>query len=365
MRILYLAEYNLGGGAKSNINLAEATSKFAEVAFFGIQFDATSESKVKIINNKAIRPLSFRYLIGLWRSLREFNPEIVHATGMYTGVIALVYRYLRRRSFIIILTLHHTSTQFRFHLISKMLVPLLNKVNAIHYLTNYQRIVFQNIGLSPTYFKIIPNIIYPRYFSNTLIKGKRNELLGLTHSRYLIVYVGRVIEEKQVHLLVDVVRLINQEGFDVGGIIVGDGDEDYIKKIKAKIRKSHLKSKVYFTGFKTDPDLYIKVSDFCIFPTQHAEALPLFMLESFSQQKAMVVSNHPSIQMIARNRYNTLIAEKHTSESYANRCLELISKPLLRQKLEVGAKETFNEHYHADKVISQFKEFYNEIIELQ
>lgn len=361
MRILYFAEYNIGGGAKANLNLALSSAEFAEVSYLGIGLNKQEFNTIDIIKTKARKPISLKYFFDFWRSLNYVDPQIVHATGMFTGLAALLARSLRSKKFKIIITLHHTSTKFRFGFIAKKLIPVLNKADVIHYLTEYQRQKYIMLGLKPEHFRIIPNIIHTYSYNKDDVSNLRKKLLADTSSGYLLVSVGRLVESKQPKVFIETVRIMNQNGINTGGIILGTGDKPYVEKIKRYAVEIEISSKILFTGFSSQPELYIKACDICLFPTLH-EALPLFILESFSQHKTIVVSNHPSITGIVSDNLDSVVVYRHTAEEYAKKCIELIKKPQILNKLEKGAGNTYNKYYKADKVIKEFKKMYFEIL---
>ena len=97
MKILYVTEYNVGGGAKAVLDLALSSSGFAEVGFIGIGFDLMRYKEIISFESKAKRPISLSFLWYYWKALNSFNPDIVHANGMYTGLITLIIRSLKRK----------------------------------------------------------------------------------------------------------------------------------------------------------------------------------------------------------------------------------------------------------------------------
>jgi glycosyltransferase involved in cell wall biosynthesis len=358
VKILYFCEYNFGGGAKSNLNLALSSSAFAEVAFLGCDPSYPKYKEFSLLSAKARKSISLRYFLDFWDSLNNFNPDIVHATGMYTGFVSLVARSLRKKKFKIIMTLHHTSVRFRFHYFAVRFIPVLNKIDIIHYLTEYQHDLYTKFGLKPKKFKIIPNIVFAHTYTKSEVDDLRNKLLADTSADWLIVSVGRLVESKQIDVFIKIIKKINEQGINAGGIIIGTGEKEFIKKLKDIASELDIASKILFTGFSTSPELYIKAGDFCLFPTLHAEALPLFILESFSQKKTMVVSNHPSIGCIVTDNHDSLVVTDHSAEKYAKQCIALIKNPELLKKLEKGADFTYNEYYSTEKVIRRFEEMY-------
>lgn len=362
MKILFLAEENSGGGAVSNTNLVLAITNFAQVAFFGIDYNLPENNLHIIYSTKARRAVSLRYCLDCWKSLNKFDPDIVHATGMYTGLIAILFRFLGRKGYRIIMTLRHTSNKFRFNFLSKRFIRVLNRADIIHYLTEYQKRFYWDYGLRPNKFKVISNIIVPKIYSTMEVEALRKKLLAYTSSERIIGYVGRLVESKQLRIFIEVIKILNQNDLNVGGVIVGKGEENYTDSLRNYANERNITSKLTFVGFSNQPELYIKACDFGLFPTL-GEALPRFIIESFSQHKTIVVSNHPSIRSIITHLYDSLVVSDHEPDSYAYMCMQLIKNHQLQEKLESGAKTTYSKQYEADFVINEYKKMYSEILQ--
>lgn len=362
MKILFLAEQYSGGGAISNKNLALASSSFADVAFFGIDYMFEENSNINVFSSKARRPISLKYCFDCWRFMQGVKPDIVHATGMYTGLIALIFRLFKRKKYKIIITLRHTLNKFRLHFISSKLVRILNRVDIIHYLTEYQRRYYSDFGLSPGKYVIIPNIIHSKSYSSEETSKLRKTLLEKASSDTIIGYVGRLIESKQLKTFIEAIETINNSGFNVAGVIVGEGEKRYVESLKNHAEEIGLASKLVFNGFSSNPELYIKACDFGLFPTL-TEALPRFIIESFAQQKTLVVSNSPSISSIVTHNYNALVVKDHTPVDYAEECIRLIAEPSLLKDIESGAAATYKELYDPDFVIQEYRNIYSHMTE--
>jgi glycosyltransferase involved in cell wall biosynthesis len=357
MKILYLAEENAGGGAVSSHNLAVSSTNIAQVAFLGIDFKFPESKSLISYSTKAQKAISLRYCYDCWRSMKNFNPNIVHATGMYTGLIAIIMRVFIRNKFRIILTLRHNNDKFRFDYISKRLVVILNRIDIIHFLTEYQKKLYSTFGLRPQKFWIISNIIIQKFYSEEEIFSLRKMLLCDTSSKWIIVYVGRLVESKQLKTFIEVIKILNQNNLNAGGIIVGKGDSTYTDSLKTYAREINITSKLSFIGFSNQPELYIKACDFSLFPTI-CEALPRFIIESFSQHKTLVVSNHISISSIVTDNFDALVVKEHEPKEYAEKCMQLIRNPQLLKKLETGTEITYNKFYNADIVINEYNKMY-------
>lgn len=362
MKILYVGEDNVGGGAKSNLNLAISASKYAEVAFIGCDKSYPALDSIILTKSKASNAISLRFILDFYHSVKKFNPDIVHATGMYTGLVALIIRSIKRTKYKIVMTLHHTSEKFRFNVLAKRLISVLNRIDYIHYLSEYQMNKYIKLGLIPEKYKIIPNIIETTSLNFEEVNSLRQKLLIKTSSDFLVVFVGRLVESKQIEMFIETVYKMNQLGYRTGGIIVGAGNMQYINILINKCRELKIEDKITFEGFILRPEIYINACDFCLFPTAHDEALPLFILESFSQKRTLVVSNHPSIKDIVKNQYDSIVAEEHTSEDYAKHCIKLIENHDLKHRLEEGAEISFKNSYDPEYIKRSFKELYFEML---
>jgi glycosyltransferase involved in cell wall biosynthesis len=362
MRILFTAEENLGGGAISNYNLAIASTSFAEVAFFGIGYNFIENRAIKYYDSRSKKALRLRYFFNYWKAIINFDPDIVHSTGMYTGMIAIILRIVSNRKYKIVMTLRHSYKKFRLNFIAVKLIKYLNKVDLVHFLTDYQKKLYFGFGLNSQNFKILPNIIIPKNYPVTGVTTLRKKLLNDTTSEWLIAFVGRLVESKQVDIFIRTIKIINHFGHNVGGVIVGDGDSVYKNKLRDLAQEIDITSKLSFAGFTREPELYIKVCDFCMFPTL-GEALPRFIIESFSQEKTMVLSNHPSIRNLMSDNIDSMVVSRHDAEQYAEKCIQLIKSPELLKRLERGAYITYNQHYKLDFVINEYKTMYCDIMQ--
>ena len=78
-----------------------------------------------------------------------------------------------------------------------------------------------------------------------------------------ILYVGRIVKEKGLDLLIDTFYMLRN--YDLKLILVGDGD--YINHIKKKVKIYNLEHKIEFTGWKKNPANYYLKSKVLVLPS--------------------------------------------------------------------------------------------------
>jgi glycosyltransferase involved in cell wall biosynthesis len=82
---------------------------------------------------------------------------------------------------------------------------------------------------------------------------------------YLILYVGRLVHQKRVDVLIEAMRSLGQTRKDIGLLIVGDGVERQQLMQQAQGLKN-----LHFLGFRDRPDLppYYAVADLLVIPSE-------------------------------------------------------------------------------------------------
>jgi len=363
MRILMVTEsLEHGGGARAVRFLANALSREnIDIHVYGVGVFLGYEKRIRLIESPGDKSMSFKFLKGFIRAAKITQPDIVHTNGMYTAMVALFVRKVFKFKYKTIMTLHHTSETFRANWIAKRLIPFLNNVDMVHYLTPYQKSIYEKFGLRPSAFRFIPNIVEIKSHDAGDVENLRKELLAKTSSKILVDFVGRLVESKQVDVFIKTIKQLRESGYPVGGVIVGTGNEEYLSGLKNLVKELSVSEHVTFIGFSTKPELYMQASDFGLFPTL-TEALPLFVIESFALNKTMVVSNIPQMCGIITNQKDSLVVSEHDPEEYARCVAKLIDDNELRQKLEAGAQETYQSRYAPEKVLDQYLECYRAVL---
>ena len=151
MRILVITEsLEHGGGARSVRFLANALSREnIDIHVYGVGVFLCYEKRIRLIESPGDKSMSFKFLMGFIRAAKITQPDIVHTNGMYTAMVALFVRKVFKFKYKTIMTLHHTSETFRANWIAKRLIPFLNNVDMVHYLTPYQKSIYEkrNCGI--------------------------------------------------------------------------------------------------------------------------------------------------------------------------------------------------------------------------
>ncbi len=172
-----------------------------------------------------------------------------------------------------------------------------------------------------------------------------------------IIYAGRLLEHKNVDLIIKSISFLKTNFINIRCLIVGNGPEE--KNLKELVRKNGLQGNVIFLDFLQDhKDLYslIKSSKVFAFPSTR-EGFGLAALEANACGIPFVTSNHEN------NAAKNLIGEEKNGESakleitdFSNKMLQLM-KP--SQKVNKGKYTEYAQNYDWNNITNIIEEVYS------
>ena len=98
-------------------------------------------------------------------------------------------------------------------------------------------------------------------------------------------FIGRLVPEKGVELLLDAFRQLTQQGLKAQLLIAGEGRNEYVESLKARTSDLH----VIFLG-KVTPDEFFPRLDLTVAPSIWSEPLGRIVIESISYGKPVVAT---------------------------------------------------------------------------
>lgn len=145
-----------------------------------------------------------------------------------------------------------------------------------------------------------------------------------------LLFIGRIIEWKGLHLLIESLRLLKEsnENLNFTLNIVGDiyeGYDAYLKDIKQQIEQSGLKENVNFEGFITNPKSEFLKSDIVIVPSEEPEPFGRVAVEAMMFKKIVVVADHGGLGEIVDDQINGFKFEPRSAISLKETLHKIIS----------------------------------------
>jgi len=216
-------------------------------------------------------------------------------------------------------------------------------------------------GLPSDKLAMVPNGVNPRVYdafdSEDLTSFRLKYALP---NEKIVLYVGRLVYEKGIHVLVNAVPKVLAK-VNAKFVIVGSG---YMQEQLTTIVKSMgLEHKVLFTGFVDEENLMRlqKVADVSIVPSLF-EPFGIVALEAMAAKSPVVVSDTGGLSEIVRHDATGVKVYPNNTDSLAWGILKVLTDPNYAQTLRENAYRTIMEKYDWDKIAQQTVLLYESVL---
>ncbi len=310
---------------------------------------------------------SFRGLSGngvLKRILERYRPDIVHAHHAFTPIPLLTLRAAFVNGYGTVLT-NHSAYLYNYDYLLKALGYIVYPLRTVFWKTD--RIIavsrvaakFIRTFAPQARITVIPNGVDTAKFSPRGSK-KFREMIG---GDFLILYVGRLVHRKGVHLLVDAMTYLKDEIPNAKLVIAGSGH--LYSVLKEKIETNDLKDSVVLLG-KVDerdlPDLY-RSADIFVLPSLYGESFGIVVLEAMASGLPVIASPVGGVREVIKNCVNGILLKEKSPRSIALQVLKLYQNPRLRKSLALKARKTAVERYDWKIVAKKVEKVYEKILQ--
>ena len=189
--------------------------------------------------------------------------------------------------------------------------------------------------------KVVYNGIYlPRYQQDIepLYKSETNEVvLGCA---------GRLSEEKGHFHLLDMMQLLNNNGFRFKLLIAGEGK--LLQSLKHRARKINVEDRVEFLGFVEDMPAFFSSLDIFLL-SSHYEGFGYVIAEAMASRKPVIAFDIKSSAEIIAHGETGYITDKDNIRAMSERVLELAGNKALREKMGKKGRKRVEELFSFEK----------------
>lgn len=282
---------------------------------------------------------------------KQFNIPVVHTYHtMYEDYVHYITRGHFNKSskkLVEYLTLFYCDKT-----ITELIVPTKKAYDLFKEKYNVKR----NIYIVPTGIEI------ERFYKENISSAAINKLkkdLGFSKKDFVLIFVGRLAEEKNVEFLLSVVKKLYKNYSHLKLLVVGDGPD---KEKYEKISKDNGTDKnVIFTGKVPweDIPIYYQISNGFI-TASTSETQGLTVIEAMAASLPALCINDESFNSTVINDLNGFIF--NDEEECIKVIIKLLENKELQKELAIGAKSSAEMHsskYFAEKVL----DVYNKAIE--
>lgn len=175
----------------------------------------------------------------------------------------------------------------------------------------------------------------------------------------IVMYVGRFVREKGIHLLLTAASAILAHEPNVKFVIVGGGQRD---KLERFVNWYGLSEKVHFTGFVSGRALHevYRCADVAVFPSLY-EPFGIVALEAMAADVPVVVSDAGGLKEVVLHDHTGTTSFAGDAGSLAWAILRVLQDPERARTLNQNAKQRLVHDFDWGRIAGQTIDVYNRV----
>jgi glycosyltransferase involved in cell wall biosynthesis len=290
--------------------------------------------------------------------LRQIDPDLIHAHSHLFLTTYQAVRSASKQKKPLVVTVHGliAKRQSILNLAQKVYLYTLasnifKKATIVICLTRSDALEVMKLGCPREKIRILPNPVDTELFVPKSDMEESN----------LIVWIGRFVPEKGVHVLINAAKKVVNQRNDVKFLLVGDGPLK--QKMIFLVKTLKLEKYVAFRGSVPHEEVpkFLQKSTLVVIPSLR-EGMPFILLEAMACGKPVVGSNIPGIKDVITHLKNGLSVPPGDSEALANAIMFLLENEDIRKNLGRNARQLMVEKYNWDKYLKKIQYIYKEAI---
>lgn len=177
----------------------------------------------------------------------------------------------------------------------------------------------------------------------------------------MVFNVGRVVEEKGAHLIVEAAPRVLAEMPNVKFIIAGKGW--LVDRLRQRVWELGVQDKVNVVGFVSDPDRdrLLKVADAAIFPSLY-EPFGIVALEAMAAKCPVIVSEVGGLKEVVQHDVTGVTIYPNNVESLAWGVLHTLRDPARARERAAKAYRMVKREYNWDRIAEKTLAIYERIV---
>lgn len=210
-------------------------------------------------------------------------------------------------------------------------------------------------------FEVIHNGVDIQGFLNKIGSISQNNLNDADSDQIRLLFVGRLVKEKGVDLLI---KIFEDDAFkDVYLDIIGGGPLE--EKLKKRVKTLNLENRIIFHGKKSVDEVAkfygSKKTKIFLFPTKRFEGFPMVLVESMLSGLPVVAFNMGGVKDAVKDNETGFLIPEGENLFFKDRVLELIKDTDKRREFGLNAYKIASDEYSLDAMINKYQKVINEI----
>ncbi|NLM46473.1 MAG: glycosyltransferase family 4 protein [Firmicutes bacterium] len=207
---------------------------------------------------------------------------------------------------------------------------------------------------------VIPNGVDVRQFADGKLDAKIRERYAVPEEK-IVFFVGRLVREKGVHVLLDAAPQVLAAEPKVKFIVAGKGPA--LEALRHQAKNMGLETRFCFTGYIDDDtrNALYRTAAVAVFPSLY-EPFGIVALEAMAAGVPVVVSDTGGLAAIVRHGETGLKCCPGDAASLASQIIALLKNPILAGRLARQAKALVEKEYAWQEIARQTRKIYLQVL---
>ncbi|MGN0181683.1 MAG: glycosyltransferase family 4 protein [Candidatus Ornithomonoglobus sp.] len=192
-------------------------------------------------------------------------------------------------------------------------------------------------------------------------KAEIRRRFGAAEDEKVISIVARLEDIKGHEYFIEAADMLLKDGIKAKFFIAGTGS--YEDTLKEKVRRLEREDKIIFTGFISDVDKLMDITDIQVNASYGTEATSLALIEGMSLGIPAVVSDFGGNPGVIKNKENGYVVAKQNSAALRAAINRLLDNDDLYRYMSEKSVEIFNSTFTAEAMTRSTEDFYLNVIE--
>lgn len=296
-----------------------------------------------------------RFLKGLRETIREIKPDVVHSHNLHPHLFQLA-KWKKKYSYKLIAELHHPAVELDF-LVQRILFP-------------FVIIALKRIGGNVDAF-IAHTIMEKKWLISKGIKSRKIHVIRLPGisskllktplvrtSPYDIVFVGRIVWRKGLHVLVKSLSDIKNTGLKIKIHFAGPAEPGYLRKLITLIREFKLEHMMTYEGRISEDKKYELIRQHKIFVQPSIkDYTPNAIVEAQALGIPVVASKIGAIPELVKDGETGVLVKPGDPYELVKAIKRLLLNESFRRNMSVKARE-FAKRFILEKRVNELEKLY-------
>ena len=302
--IIHLLNTDRYSGAENVAIQIIKENRFQNTNFYYV----SKEGPIK--KNLAISKIKFRFFksyISLLSTIKKLKPNIIHIHDFTLLVVIAIYKFLGLLKNVYLISHLHSNPKwikaFNLRIIAtNFAIAVVNKVVCVSLAIKEEIIL---IPFLKSKLEVIGNPIYKHEIKQQVLDNQ------FPQKKYDLLFVGRLVEEKQPFLFLDLVKLLKNHYPNLKSCMLGEGKlKDSLMR---KIELDKLTSNVTLLGFVNNTDDFYNNSKLLVVPSIF-EGFGLVVIEAMSYGIPILANSVGGLKFLVKNSFGKLVTNNNLND---------------------------------------------------